>query len=396
MFAVAINYTIFFLSVKKGLHASQSGDYTIYYQAGKDFLNGGHIYTPGLIDGGFVYPPFAAMLYGPFAMMPLELSAVLYSYIVNYGLWIFSFVLIRKIIQEFYPQYDYDAYIFLGFLCSFRFYWHNFIWLQGNMPVLCFTLAGILFFLRKKYNLAYFFLLAGCFFKITPILFLVFAAIKRGPKDWPKIILFSLPFIFVPFIFRGLRIGFNDWLEYYQAFVAPFGKGQIDQNIISLGLPSLLSKLNMAWKETGVYGLVSLSDQNLKNLVRVIQISTIVVSLTALLYNKILKKNVLFSSSELCLIFLATLLLPGRVWEHHHVSTGFIYPFVFIALMRVRQNKLFYALTIICVLIGLIGRDIVGQRLYEISQYYGFITLLMVLISIIIVRLTISKRCGIE
>jgi len=381
----------FFLSVNKGSHASKSGDYNIYYQAGKDFIVGGPIYTPGLIDGGFVYPPFAAMLYGLFAMMPLGLSAFLYCYLINYGLWIFSFVLIRKIVQLFYPEQNYDIYIFLGFLCSFRFYWHNFIWLQGNMPVLCFTLAGILFFMRKKYNLAYIFFLAGCFFKITPIIFLFFAAIKRGPKDWPKVILFSLPFIFVPFIFRGILVGVNDWLEYYEAFIAPFGKGQIDENIISLGLPSLLSKINMVLGEKGAYNMVNLSNQNLKNLVRLIQISITALLLLMLLYNKIIKKNDLFSASELCLIFLATLLLPGRVWEHHHVSTGFIYTCVFINLIRARENKKFYALATICLLIGLIGRDIVGDELYAISQYYSFVTWLMVLISIILVRLMIVK-----
>lgn len=374
------------LAYNQGMNEDINGDFYIYYKGGKDFFENNRIYTQGLKDGGFTYPPFAAMVFQLFSIFPFHISAILFCYIINFILWICSFFLLHKISKELFPAKNCTVPLFLAFLCSARFYWHNFIWVQANMPVLNMTLLGILYYLRGKYNMSYIFLLAGCFLKITPIIFLISIALERGYKDWGRIIFLSLPFIFLPFIFRGLERGINDWVDYYNAFLQPFAKGQIDGNLISMGIPSFLAKLNTGNHSLAISSVLNLTQNNLELLIRVMQVLLLSGFFGRIIY-RILKhkdKDKVFTGVDFCLMFLLPLLISGRVWEHHHVSTSFIYLYLFASLGFEGYKKTKYTLLTFCILIGIIGTDTIGSTLYDLSQFYCFITILMIIVTVIL------------
>src|SRR3989339_251941 len=309
-----ISIAFLLLAYNKGMNEDINGDFYIYYKGGKDFSENKPIYTLGLKDGGFTYPPFAAMFFSAFSFFPFHISAILFCYIINFILWGYSFFLLYKISKELFPAKNCTVPLLLAFLCSARFYWHNFIWVQANLIVLNTTLFGILYYLRGRYNLSYLFFLAGCFLKIIPVIFLICIALKRGYKDWGRIILLSLPFIIVPFIFRGLLSGF-------------FGR---------------------------------------------------------VIYRILKHKDKAFTGVDFCFMFLISLLIPGRVWEHHHVSTSFIYLYLFASLRFEGYKKTKYTVLTFCVFIGVIGTDTIGGTLYDFSQFYCFITILMIIISVIL------------
>ncbi|MBS7566018.1 DUF2029 domain-containing protein [Mucilaginibacter sp. Bleaf8] len=365
------------------MKADANGDYHIYWQTGKHFISGHTLYTPGLLDGGFTYPPFAAMFFSLFSWMPFHTSAFVYSFLVNYGLWIISLLLVKRIFNRLYLQREITLPFTLAILLSAGFYWHNYMWMNANLPVLCFTLLGIECYLKKNFTASYLFFLAGTFFKITPALFLVFAAIKRGPKDWPKIILLTLPFIVVPMLLRGLPTGLHDWQEYYAAFVAPFSKGQVDQNIISLGIPALLDKLNTGNATLGYPPILHLNAHSLKLLTLTIQLLVLGTLTSKFVYDRYKLGKEEFSAADFCLIFLITLLLPGRVWGHHHVCTSFIYTYLFIL---IRDKKVLLGITVLlCLLTEFTVKDVIGQTLTDLLREYCYITLVMVFVSAVIV-----------
>src|SRR5689334_3041733 len=100
-FITIVTIVFAIMSYNRGMNADVNGDYYIYWQAGKHFISGEKLYTPGLADGGFNYPPFAAMFFSLFSVFPFHISAFLYCFIISYGLWIVSFILIRKIFALF-------------------------------------------------------------------------------------------------------------------------------------------------------------------------------------------------------------------------------------------------------------------------------------------------------
>jgi hypothetical protein len=392
IFLVVLSAVFAIMSYNRGMRADVNGDYHIYWETGKHFLSGEKIYTPGLLDGGFTYPPFAALFFSLFSAFPFPISAFLFSFLVNYGLWIVSFVLVKKIFNVLYPDEDISIPLTLALLLSIAFYWHNYIWMNANMPVLCLTLLGIWYYLRKKFGLSYLFFMAATFFKITPILFLFFAAIKRGPKDWPKIILTALPFIIIPALLRGLPTGINDWKDYYEAFVAPFSKGQIDENIISLGIPALLNKMNTGNAEVGISPIIHLQTGTLKIIILVFQIMVMGALTAKFIYDRYVRKIEDFSAADICLIFMIPLLLSGRVWAHHHVCTGFIYTYLFFILLKQKRIALLAVTCALCLVANIITKGAIGQTLTDLLKHYAFVTLLMLYISGVILVLEYKRN----
>jgi hypothetical protein len=382
----ALSVIFIFIAYKRGMKADVNGDYHIYWETGQNFFAGRKLYTPGLLDGGFTYPPFAAIFFSIFSWMPFHTSAFIYSYFVDYGLWIASLVLVKKIFDKLYPGQNIILPFILASLLSICFYWHNFMWMNANMPVLCITLLGIWYYINQKFNYSYLFFWAGAFFKVTPIIFLFFAALKRPVKEWPKIILMALPFIILPVLLRGgISAGIADWQGYYEAFIAPFSKGQTDDNIISLGIPVMLNKLNTGNAELGYAPILHLSEHALKMLILAIQVIVIGALTIKVLYDKYVNHNDELSAADLSIIFLITLLLPGRVWGHHHVCTSFIYTYLFIL---IRDKKILFGITIfLCLVTSFITKDMVGQMMCDFLRQYTYITVLMIFIAGLIVWL---------
>lgn len=378
------------LAYKHGKSQDINGDYYIYWLAGKNFSEMKTIYQPGLLDGGFVYPPFAAMIFQVSAWFPFQLSAILYSFFVNYLLWLFSLYLSFKILKLLFPQQKIIPSVLLAALLSARFYWHNFIWSQANLPVLCATLAGIYFYFKKQYTYSYAFFLFGCFFKITPGLFLLFIALKKGYKDWIKILLLSIPFILLPLLLRGFERGMQDWANFYRAFVEPFAKGKADQNIISLGIPSFLNKMNSGNSELMISPIISLSEPALKFIILSVQIVLFAAVAFKIWHPHLRNKRTGLTGADFALLFLLILILPGRVWEHHHVTTGFIYSYVLLLLSKLNKMKLRYVFIVLASIIDIIGSDTVGKNLYLFSQFYAVITFFMLLIFVFLLYLSVK------
>lgn len=387
-----ISIAFIFISYQRGMKADVNGDYYIYWQTGRHFLSGEKLYTPGLVDGGFTYPPFAALFFSLFSIFSFHVSAFVFTYLVNYGLWMASIFLTKKIFELYYPPSNLTWPLLLASLFSIGFYWHNYIWMNANLPVLCLTLLGILYYQQRKFSLSYVFFMAGTFFKITPVLFLVFAAIKRGPKDWPKIILTALPFIIIPALLRGWPTGLNDWQGYYAAFVAPFSKGQIDENMISLGIPALLEKLDTGNAAIGFSPLLRLSTIALKTFILCIQVMVMAALTSKFIYDRYVKKEEVFSAADYSLIFLATLLLPGRVWAHHHVCAIFIYTYIFNTLLHDKRTMLLVITCVLCVLTDVISKAIIGQTLTNVFKFYSLITVVMIWMFILCVTLNLPVK----
>lgn len=271
LFFLSIVFLI--ISINKGKSQDESGDFFIFWKAGKNFIEGNDIYQIGLQDGGFTYPPFAAMLYQPVSFLDYHYSAAIYDFIVNYLLVMACIYIIFKIFKKYYPDKNVLLPLILAVVLSIRYLLHNHTWIQANIITFFVTLLGIYNHQKGKIKTGYFFLLFGMFFKFTPIIFLVYFLYKRKKvRDFALVLLLSLPFLLLPVLFRGLELSMKDWKDYYYAFILPFSEGKIQDNIISLGIPSLLLKLNSVSNEYGFSNLLNLKENILKGIVQIIQI----------------------------------------------------------------------------------------------------------------------------
>jgi hypothetical protein len=64
------------LSVTQGLHERVGQDFHVLWQAGRNFTTGHPLYHDSL-----KYPPFAAFVFQPLALFPLQAAAALFSFL---------------------------------------------------------------------------------------------------------------------------------------------------------------------------------------------------------------------------------------------------------------------------------------------------------------------------
>src|SRR5712691_1998763 len=89
-FAVALA-----LSIVQGRHQHIGQDFHVFWQAGRNFATGHplyHDYLPGARP--LKYPPFAAFLFQPLALFPLQAAGALFSFL-NLLLWALAVWLTR-------------------------------------------------------------------------------------------------------------------------------------------------------------------------------------------------------------------------------------------------------------------------------------------------------------
>src|SRR5690242_1669121 len=77
-----------FVAFTEGMHMGRGGDFTVFWFAGKNFIEHNDLYSR--IGGAerYIYPPFAAMLFQLLAIFSLKTSAVIYTFI-NLLLYLF-------------------------------------------------------------------------------------------------------------------------------------------------------------------------------------------------------------------------------------------------------------------------------------------------------------------
>lgn len=166
-------------------------DFRPYYVAGKAVLSGldpyiNHVnaypefYTPVNASrspgSGFLYPPFAALLFAPFALMPYLTAKIVYSAITLVILWLLLFELVQH--SQFLIKGETLLFAMTSFpvLAGFE---------RGQIDVVvCYlTLLGFFIFLQTSNRIVPAFLFALSFsIKLFPGLAIIYFLVKREFK----------------------------------------------------------------------------------------------------------------------------------------------------------------------------------------------------------------------
>src|ERR1700758_4361914 len=91
------------LSIISGRDLSLQADFTVFWQAGKNYINGVSLYSQ--IGGAerYIYPPFAAMCFQLFALFSLHQAGALFCF-CNLLFWVMIIYFTHKIILQLAPH----------------------------------------------------------------------------------------------------------------------------------------------------------------------------------------------------------------------------------------------------------------------------------------------------
>ena len=387
---IACAFVVFVLiSMNMGNGLKLQADFTVFWQAGKNFSN-----NLGLYDriGGaerFIYPPFAAMLFQVFGLFSLQTAGAIWAF-VNLLMWLMLVYVMREVFRfTNIPEKLINRSLLLAFLLSFRYFWYHLMFMQMNVLVLLLSMWGLLFFLRKKNAASIACLVIATGIKVLPIIFLVWILSKMKIKYWLTALLCALILIVLPIIWRGLHLGIQDLNDYYVSFLEPFQQGRVEPKLQNYALSAAIYKWFVPLSISSPYfsPIMQLNLQLVGIIYKVILIVFVLLFLFVLAYSRFIVKKV--SLNELGFILLLTHLISGITWEYHLVSLLVVYAIYF---SNVDSNQKswkrigYYFLLVFMIFNAIVGMDTVGKQAYYMACGYSFLTLLMLILLIVNVR----------
>jgi len=360
------------------LSASHENDFDIYLDAGMKLNQRINFYLPPFkYDLPYLYSPFFALLLSPFSYLPfgvIEFFWMLFMFYSLFDLWKMSKSYFNlQILTQSQLKLWLAATIFY-ILTSTLF---NISQVQMTVFI-CWTVFKCIHLLEKEKNIFASVLLALIInIKIMPIVFLPYLLYRKYYKAFSYTILFSLFFIFIPILFIGYEFH-SLLLKSWWGEINPIANKNLLETeklyqSVTSAIPVLLTPntTSMGLKRN-ILDLSLKNAQLIMNLVRVFLILLTLVFLNSLPFQK--SKSKLNTYWEISYLFL---IIP-LIFPHQHKYAYFLLlpSFIYIIYFLIVQYKqysnllLFYFLLITIPFTPFIGRDIIGNNLFDLFQFY--------------------------
>ncbi|HMH55650.1 MAG TPA: glycosyltransferase family 87 protein [Gemmatimonadales bacterium] len=372
------------LSVPQGMHQHVGHDFHVFWQAGRNFATGHslyHDYLPGARP--LKYPPFAAFVFQPLAIFPLQVAAVLFS-LLNLGLWVLSGFLTRDIVARTFPQRNRAPWpLVFAVALSAQFFLDNFHHVQMNEVILVLVLLGIRASLRGMDLRAAGYLVIATAIKITPIFFVTWLVARGSRRAALAVPLLAVGCVLVPLLLRGPATGTAELVEYYHSFLEGHQHGRIDTYTADQNLAALVSRMSRPVQnaEHLTYMYLPLPQDTALLIYRALWVTVLLLFLTKLAALRIRGGPV--SALELSMVFLASLLLSPITFTAHLVALLFVF-YAFLSFPPAAISGRGYPLAVVLltgmVITGLSGRDLVGDTAFLSIRGYSLMAWTMLLL----------------
>jgi alpha-1,2-mannosyltransferase len=385
------------LSIEQGLHQQIGHDFHVFWQAGYNFATGHplyHGYPPGARP--LKYPPFAALVFQPLAVFPLQVAGALFS-LLNLVLWVVAVGLTREIVARTFPERNPSILpLVLAVLFTAQFFLDNFHHAQMNGVIFVLVLLGIHAYLHQRDLRAAAYLVAATAIKITPIFFVAWLVVRGRRRAALAVPVLALGCVLLPLLVRGPATGAAELVEYYHFFLEGHERGEISQYTADQNLAAFVNRMTrqQADAEHASHIYLPTSEGTAQLIYRVLWAAVLLIFLAKLALLRI--RRAPLSAFELSLVFLAGLLLSPITFMAHLVSLLFVY----YTFLSVRWNRLSptgrvvgAVLFVAMAVTGLSGRDLAGSAVYQaVGGYSVFVwTMLLMFVTAVVLAGRESK-----
>ncbi|MBO0939756.1 DUF2029 domain-containing protein [Fibrella sp. HMF5335] len=372
--AALITIVIAALAIREMLTETTHGDFYIFWSAGVNFWQGNALYSQ--IGGAeeFLYPPFAPFVFQALAWLPFRWAVGVFT-VFNGLSWIGILLLVRQLLRHYFPRIPLRAAMLFAGLASWRYIYHNILWVNINELVCLLCLGGILLYLRKYENWALVLLMAATWLKVMPVLLVGVLFFRRPGPVLAKSLAISAAFVGVILLERGPGQGLQDFADFWQITLTPFLAGKVYTDWISFSIPSALFKLLTAHPDVmGVrYHITDWPVAVVRRISTALQL--LVVSLTFWQVWQD-RRAAQPRPTTWVLVLLSMILVAGVAWEGHHVTLALMLPILFVRLTQLGWLRVRLALMIGTGLVALLISDVAGSTLYNYLQGFSLITVM--------------------
>ncbi len=357
------------LSIVQGRHQHVGQDFHVFWQAGRNFATGHPLYHDSLPGARpLKYPPFAALVFQPLALVPLQVAGALFS-LLNLALLAMAVLLTRDILERSLPDRRLGKLpLVLATLFTAQFFLDNFHHAQMNEVVFVLVLLGIRSYLRGSDRWAAASIVAATSIKITPVFFVAWLLIRGRRRAALAVPPLALACVLVPLLLRGPRTGAAELVEYYHVFLEGHQHGEVSTYTAGQNIAGLVSRM----MRPGAYQYWPATEAVAQSTYHALWVAVLLVFLARLVLLR--RRRASPSAYELSLAFLAALLLSPITFTTHLVSLLLVFA-TFLSTPRAKLGRTTRAalalLTVAMAVTGLSGRDLAGNTAYESIAGYS-------------------------
>jgi hypothetical protein len=370
------------LLIAAALHGRSFGpgsDFHARWTAGRWFMTGEplYVYHPGLADP--TYPPFAAMVFQLFALVPLPVAAGGF-FLVNLALAPVAVVLVRRIFRAAWPGWRARWPLVLAAAFSLEFFLANLNALHVNAALFVLLLWGIAASLegRERAGAVAFVVATGI--KLIPVFLAVWAVLRgRGPARLATLVA-GLAVLLLPIAQRGPTQGWRDLRDYHATLLSGVIGGAVNARATNHGLAGAMHRLTRPPQPPEPdYRVIALSRGTARTAIRLATVSIGLVFVATIVMLR--RRQEPLSVFELSAALLAGHLVSAMTWRAHLVTLLFVLTAFFsipAARLRAPARATWWALAGLVAVVGLSGRDLIGPDAFRWINGHGVITAALV------------------
>ncbi len=353
-----------------------------------------YVHVPGLRDA--TYPPFAAFAFQLFAAFPLKAAAALF-YFANLVFIPVAVLLTRRVADAYWPGNRARWPLVAAIVLSAQFILNDLNLIQIDLGLLVLVLAGLVWYAEGRDVRAAAALVLAAAIKLIPIFWVGWLILRGRRRAALAVLPLGAACVLLPMAERGPRQGVQDIKDFYGFVLQGFQHGRVIMTYTNQDLNgSVYRALRPSADSTDRdYRLLAASEATAQTVYRVGAGLLLAGFFGLLIWLRL--RGAPVTMFELASVFLIGHLLSAMTWKSHLVTLLFVlYPFLalrFRDLSRPLRWSVYAVLTLAAV-VGLTGRDVVGDTLHHAIGGYSLIAWTMV--GLFALSLALSVRFALQ
>lgn len=369
------------LAVQRGQAMVAGTDFHGRWIAGRWFMTGQplYVYQPGLADP--TYPPFAAMVFQVFALLPLPVAAGLF-FVVNLALVPVAVQLVRRILTATWPAWSDGWALVLAGVFSIEYFLTNLNSIQVNVALFVLVLWGIAAWLDGHERRATVAFVVATGIKLIPVFFVCWAMLRGRRPVVVTALVAGAAVAALPVLQRGPTQGLRDVREYHATLLAGALRGEVNARATNHSFGGAVHRLTRPPQPPEPdYRVAPLSAGGTRSLIRTGAIAMALAFLGTVLGLRLRREPL--SAFEWSAAFLVGHLVSALTWRAHLVTLLFVLTAFFSIPVRTLPKPArwtWWTMAGLVAVIGLSGRDLVGRPAFNWINGHGIISLTLLLL----------------
>lgn len=201
-----------------------ASDFEVYYYAAKSFMNGKQIY--GIAFGGsevgfYKYSPFTLLLYIPAGLLPFKFAAIINYILISAASILVILLSSYLVMANFFNQKEHigNTLLFITFFLSLTFINRDLMLGNTNILLLLMICLALLAIQKSRPYLAGLLFAVSILMKPYLLIIVLPLLTHRKYKALSSTAVFTILFIFLPFLFSGWHSGIQSYKEWIAALL---------------------------------------------------------------------------------------------------------------------------------------------------------------------------------